>query len=232
MQCLAKTIVEAAVCDSPELVLANISMLKGSVAGLRNPARVVVKVQSKKKRTGLKLVEERETIEECHIPTSLQNSSFVCKASEKLLQLSRLISNECEHHDASRFIIYFATCARVDYFCRVLPSLISPHVKLFSLHGHSQPVACMKALASFPSFHATPSAPAVSLATDVTARGLDIPDVDVVLQFDPPSDPKSFSPRCGRTVQAGKSGRAAVLLTKEEADYVDFLVVRKIPLKT
>ena len=38
-------------------------------AGLRNPARVVVKVQSKKMRTGLKLVEEqRETIEERRIP--------------------------------------------------------------------------------------------------------------------------------------------------------------------
>lgn len=111
---------------------------------------------------------------------------------------------------------------------------------------------------SFASFHATPSAPAVLLTTDVAARGLDIPDVDVVLQFDPPSDPKSFSHRCGRTARAGKSGRATVLLTEEEVDYVggsfhcycleqyrrsilsslpvificsDFMAVRKIPLR-
>lgn len=58
------------------------------------------------------------------------------------------------------------------------------------------------------------------LTTDVAARGLDIPDVDVVLQFDPPSDPKSFSHRCGRTARAGKPGRATVLLTVEEVDYV------------
>ena len=100
-----------------------------------------------------------------------------------------------------------------------------------------------------------PSAPAVLLTTDVAARGLDIPDVDVVLQFDPPSDPKSFSHRCGRTARAGKSGRATVLLTEEEIDYVggsfhcccpeqhrqsflsiisvcsDFMAIRKIPLK-
>jgi len=50
---------------------------------------------------------------------SLQNFYLVCKPSEKLLQLSRLISNECENHDASRFIVYFATCACVDYFYRV-----------------------------------------------------------------------------------------------------------------
>lgn len=209
---------------------------------------------------------------------SLQNFYLVCKAPEKLLQLSRLISNECENHNASRLIIYFATCACVDYFYRVrlphgphasipfltvfvcvqiLPSLIFPRVKLFSLHGRLQSAARTKALMSFASFHATPSAPAVLLTTDVAARGLDIPDVDVVLQFDPPSDPKSFSHRCGRTARAGKSGRATVLLTGEEIDYVgrsfhcyyhekhrsiisflsaisicsDFMAVRKIPLK-
>lgn len=135
---------------------------------------------------------------------------------------------------------------------QILPSLISPHVKLFSLHGRLQSAARTKALMTFASFHATPSAPAVLLTTDVAARGLDIPDVDVVLQFDPPSDPKSFSHRCGRTARAGKSGRATMLLTEEEVDYVgrsshsrflnqrqlfslrchtDFLAVRKIPLK-
>ena len=91
------------------------------------------------------------------------------------------------------------------------------------------------------------------LTTDVAARGLDIPDVDVVLQFDPPSDSKSFSHRCGRTARAGKPGRATVLLTEEEVDYIgtpptsiprtsptaypimsvcsDLMAVRKIPLK-
>ena len=110
-----------------------------------------------------------------------------------------------------------------DGFCvrtQVLPSLVSPRVKFFSLHGRLQPATRTKALTSFASFHATPSAPAVLLTTDVAARGLDIPDVDVVLQFDPPSDSKSFSHRCGRTARAGKSGRATVLLTEEEADYV------------
>lgn len=173
---------------------------------------------------------------------SLQNFYLVCKASEKLLQLTRLISGECKDHNASRFIIYFATCACVDYFYRVrllyslhtfrlflivqacpqqiLPSVISPHVTLFSLHGRLQSAARTKALTSFSSFHATPPAPAVLLTTDLAARGLDIPDVDVVLQFDPPSDSKSFSHRCGRTARAGRPGRATVLLTEEEIDYI------------
>ena len=105
-------------------------------------------------------------------------------------------------------------------YTQVLPSLISSHATLFSLHGRLQSTARTKALTSFASFHATPFAPAILLTTDVAARGLDIPDVDVVLQFDPPSDPKSFSHRCGRTARAGKPGRATVLLTEEEIDYV------------
>lgn len=77
--------------------------------------------------------------------------------------------------------------------------------------------------------------------------------MDVVIQFDPPSDPKAFSHRCGRTARAGRSGRAYVLLVGREIEFVgsfdtlviltteliqcraracvDFMSIRKIPLK-
>lgn len=58
------------------------------------------------------------------------------------------------------------------------------------------------------------------MATDVAARGLDIPHVDVVVQVEPPTDPKAFSHRCGRTARAGRSGRAYVLLCGREVEYV------------
>lgn len=58
------------------------------------------------------------------------------------------------------------------------------------------------------------------LATDVAARGLDIPHVDVVIQFDPPSDSKAFSHRCGRTARAGRSGKAYALLVGKEIEYI------------
>lgn len=91
---------------------------------------------------------------------------------------------------------------------------------LHSLHGHLPPAARERTMNNFKSSPATPMSPSVLFATDVAARGLDIPDVDVVLQFDPPSDTKAFSHRCGRTARAGRSGRAWALLVGREQDYV------------
>ncbi|KAI0807622.1 DEAD-domain-containing protein [Fomes fomentarius] len=201
--------------------------------GLRNPARIVVKVQSKKTKgksaDGSKV--EKELVEERRIPANLQNYYMACSASEKTLQLTRIVRHEVEQQQSSRFIVYFATCACVDYFYRILTPLLPPNTTLFSLHGHLPPNARTKTLTNFTYSTALPSSPSILLATDVAARGLDLPDVDVVIQFDPPTDTKSFSHRCGRTARAGRSGTAWVLLVGREVDYVDFMAVRKIPLK-
>lgn len=166
----------------------------------------------------------------------------MCETHDKLLQLARIITHEAGDQQCSRFIIYFATCACVEYFYRVgifltcgadntdlmlrmstyqILSLFLPsQYTLYSIHGHLPPATRTKTLANFASSLAAPSSPSILLATDVAARGLDLPDVDVVVQFDPPSDPRAFSHRCGRTARAGRHGRAWVLLVGRERDYV------------
>ena len=52
----------------------------------------------------------------------------------------------------------------------------------------------------------------VMVATDVAARGIDVSDVELVVQVDPPEDPKSFVHRSGRTARAGKSGTVVTLV--------------------
>ncbi|KAI0831513.1 DEAD-domain-containing protein [Trametes gibbosa] len=191
--------------------------------GLRNPARIVVKVQAKKSKGKTIAADgtrtEREVVEERRIP------------AKRLVQMLRIIQHEVQHHRSARFIVYFATCACVDYFYRVLLPLLPPNTVVFSLHGHLPPAARTRTLANFTNSAALPSSPSILFATDVAARGLDLPDVDVVIQFDPPADPKAFSHRCGRTARAGRSGRAWVLLVGREVDYVEFMAVRKIPMK-
>ncbi|KAF8897556.1 DEAD-domain-containing protein [Infundibulicybe gibba] len=197
--------------------------------GLRNPARIVVKVQSKR----VKELNSKTTsmITERRIPANLQNYYLICKASEKLVQLTRILLHEISHHQSSQFIVYFATGACVDYFYKILPWVVPPSITFHSLHGHLPPAARTRTLSAFSSAISTPTCPNILLATDVAARGLDLPHVDVVVQFDPPSDPKAFSHRCGRTARAGRSGRAWVLLVGREVEYVDFMAIRKIPME-
>ncbi|KAF9075786.1 DEAD-domain-containing protein [Rhodocollybia butyracea] len=197
-------------------------------AGLRNPARIVVKVQAKRPKAD---GQTERLIEERRIPASLQNFYIPCRASEKTVQLSRIVSFEIEQHEASQFIVYFATGACVDHFYDILPTVLPPGSSVHSLHGHLTPSARTRALNAFSTAICTPSSPAILLCTDVAARGLDLPHVDVVVQYDPPTDPKVFSHRCGRTARAGRSGRAYTVLLDREVGYVDFMSVRRIPLQ-
>jgi ATP-dependent RNA helicase DDX55/SPB4 len=77
-------------------------------------------------------------------------------------------------------------------------------------------------------FRDTPNG--VLVCTDIAARGLDVPNVDWVVQFDPPTDPAAFVHRCGRTARIGKTGRALVMLLPAEDSYVEFLRIRHVPL--
>ncbi|WVF67158.1 hypothetical protein IAT40_001904 [Kwoniella sp. CBS 6097] len=191
--------------------------------GLRNPVRIVVNLKDKKKGEEAK---ERRT------PTGLQNTYLVCRHAEKTLQLVRILQAEVQKHESAKFIVYFSTCAAVDYFYRILsrlPGLSKYH--LTSLHGDLPPRIRETALNNFTSHPSSHLKPAVLLCTDVAARGVDFPDIDVVVQYDAPTDPKSFSHRAGRTARAGRRGKAVVLLDPaREVDYVEFLNVRKIPL--
>ena len=98
---------------------------------------------------------------------------------------------------------------------RLSPLLTLLGLKVHSLHSELKQASRLKALEAFKA-----SSNGVLLATDVAARGLDLPDVDCVIQFDPPVDPKQFSHRCGRTARAGRDGRAWVLLSEKEVGYV------------
>ncbi|CAG5093785.1 Similar to CG9630: Probable ATP-dependent RNA helicase DDX55 homolog (Drosophila melanogaster) [Cotesia congregata] len=63
----------------------------------------------------------------------------------------------------------------------------------------------------------------ILICTDVMARGIDIPEVDWVLQYDPPSSASNFVHRCGRTARIGHNGNALLFLLRTEDAYIEFI---------
>lgn len=71
----------------------------------------------------------------------------------------------------------------------------------------------------------------IMVCTDVAARGLDIPAVDWIIQFDPPTNTKEYIHRVGRTARGvGTKGRALIFLYPEELRFLDALKTAKVPL--
>jgi len=73
----------------------------------------------------------------------------------------------------------------------------------------------------------------VLLATDVASRGLDIPHVDVVINYDIPTHSKDYIHRVGRTARAGRAGRAVTFVSQYDVELyqrIEHLLGKKLPL--
>ena len=132
--------------------------------------------------------------------------------------------------------MFFLTCAQVDFLTSALLSLsVTEGIKLRSLHGRMVQKKRLKTMEDFRkperrSGLVVSSVAGVLFCTDVAARGIDIPDVDWIVQFDPPQDPAFFVHRVGRTARAGRKGQSLLMLEPSEAAYVPFTCRRGVPL--
>ncbi|MFJ9742112.1 DEAD/DEAH box helicase [Streptomyces sp. NPDC101166] len=104
-----------------------------------------------------------------------------------------------------RVLLFLDTKHAVDQLTR---HLRASGVHAGALHsGKSQPQRT-RTLAQFKNGQIT-----VLVATDVAARGLHVDDLDLVVNVDPPADPKDYVHRAGRTARAGESGAVVTLVT-------------------
>ena len=88
-----------------------------------------------------------------------------------------------------------------------------------ALHGDMDQSARTKTLAAFRANELT-----FLIASDVAARGLDIPDVSHVFNFDVPTHSEDYVHRVGRTGRAGREGHAFTMVTREEQKYLSAIL--------
>lgn len=111
-----------------------------------------------------------------------------------------------------KIIIFRRTKFGVD---KLEESLQKNGYKVTSIHGDKSQIIRNKAIEDFKDKKAT-----ILIATDVAARGIDITNVDAIINFDIPNIPETYVHRIGRTGRAGKSGIAFSFCSQDENSYI------------
>ncbi|WP_292805159.1 DEAD/DEAH box helicase [Methanobrevibacter sp.] len=130
--------------------------------------------------------------------------SFKCDIKNKFIGLTKLI----EAYDVKLALIFCNTKKSVDY---VAKHLKKHDFKVDSLHGDMTQQTRDKVMNKFKNGNIK-----ILVATDVAARGLDIADVEVIINYDVPQNRDDYIHRIGRTARAGKRGYAFTLVSKDE----------------
>lgn len=124
-----------------------------------------------------------------------------------------------------KIIIFRRTKFGVD---KLEESLIKNGYKVASIHGDKTQVIRNKAIEDFKNKKAN-----ILIATDVAARGIDIVNVDAIINFDIPNIPETYVHRIGRSGRAGKSGIAFSFCSPDENSYIksiEALIEKKIKI--
>lgn len=151
--------------------------------------------------------------------STLTQGYIMIDADKKFLFLFTFIKKNINR----KIIVFFSTCKEVEFFSALLNYVDVP---VLSITGDYKQQKRSTTYMEFCSMEK-----GILLCTDVAQRGLDIPDVDWVIQYDPPHDPEEYLHRVGRTARgADKLGKALLMLLPSEIGFVRMLLLYKIEI--
>lgn len=142
------------------------------------------------------------------------------KMADNIRALAVQVTDECRRSVLVDLLTVYGAGGKAIVFCQTkreadeVAAAVMSHLPCEPLHGDMSQKEREKVLAGFRAGSVN-----VLVATDVAARGLDIPDVEVVVHYELPQDPESFLHRSGRTGRAGRSGIAIAMFTRREIGY-------------
>ncbi|ELU10378.1 hypothetical protein CAPTEDRAFT_149475 [Capitella teleta] len=149
----------------------------------------------------------------------LKQGYVVCPSEKRFLLLFTFLKK----NKNKKMMVFFNACHTVKFYNELLNYIDLP-VKC--IHGKQKQT---KRTQTF--FQFCNAKDGILLCTDVAARGLDIPAVDWIVQYDPPDDPKEYIHRVGRTARGeGGQGHALLILRPEELGFLRYLRQAKIAL--
>eukprot|EP00520_Triparma_pacifica_P015176 CAMPEP_0118671998 /NCGR_PEP_ID=MMETSP0785-20121206/22303_1 /TAXON_ID=91992 /ORGANISM="Bolidomonas pacifica, Strain CCMP 1866" /LENGTH=660 /DNA_ID=CAMNT_0006566925 /DNA_START=125 /DNA_END=2105 /DNA_ORIENTATION=+ len=145
-------------------------------------------------------------------PSTLSNYYLTCPLSEKL---SRYLAYLNQHGREKKIITFFLTCASADFHGMFIKKFMGNKLDFVEvIHGKLNQKRRIEIMARYRS-----AKTGVLICTDVAARGLDVGDIDDVVQFDTPQDPNTYVHRVGRAARAGRP----LFPSDEEESFVDFM---------
>ncbi|XP_002739459.1 ATP-dependent RNA helicase DDX54-like [Saccoglossus kowalevskii] len=160
-------------------------------AGLNDPMLIRLDVESK-------------------LSDQLKLAFFSTRADDKISLLLHLLRNVIKPSEQT--VIFLATMHHVDYIKEILTQA---GINCCHIYSSLDPAARKINVAKF-----THKKAMVMLVTDVAARGIDIPLLDNVINFNFPAKPKLFVHRVGRVARAGRTGTAYSLIASDELPYL------------
>jgi ATP-dependent RNA helicase RhlE len=135
---------------------------------------------------------------------NIDHSLAMIEMDDKRFFLERLVNENPE----SKFLIFVRTKVRAE---RVAKAMERVNIQTSTIHGDKDQKERIKVLDQFRN-----NTIKILIATDVSARGIDIADVDIVVNYDLPDQAESYVHRVGRTGRANKKGQAVSFCSKEE----------------
>lgn len=138
------------------------------------------------------------------VSKNVQHAVAFIEMEEKRFFLERIIN---EHPD-SKILIFVRTKVRAE---RVAKAMERAGIKCLTMHSDKEHTERLKVMDAFKKGMAK-----VLIATDINARGIDIPNVDYVVNYDLPDEPENYVHRVGRTGRGDKKGQAISFCSTEE----------------